>query len=358
MQTPPFNDYLGVEISSASSGVAEATVELKTHHLNLRGVAHGGVVTGLLDSVLGAAVISAIPDDWWCATTSMSTQFADGAGAGRLIGSGRVSRFGRHVAFATGEVRDSDNRIIATAHGTWHLWPQRPDMPRTATKGAVRMHGGAQTIRVGKILAVGRNYAAHKQEMGTAADEPPVEFLKPSTALVPGDGLLRIPTTAGAVHHEVELVVVIGKAGRAIPEKQAMDHVLGYAVGLDLTLRDVQSEAKQRRGPWDVAKGFDGSAPVSEVIPRDEVGDGTGLEITLDVNGERRQSGNTSQMLHGIPELIAHVSRWMTLERGDLFFTGTPSGVGPIVPGDEVVARIEKVGTLTLRVVADDLSDN
>jgi len=355
MQTPPFNDYLGVEIVRNSSGVAEATIELGPHHLNLRGVAHGGVVTGLLDSVLGAAVISAIPDDWWCATTSMSTQFVDGAGAGKLIGSGRVTRFGRHVAFASGEVRDSDNRIIATAQGTWHLWPQRPDMPRTATSGAVRMRGGTQTIRVGKILAVGRNYAAHKREMGTAPEEPPVEFLKPATALVPGGGLLRIPTTAGAVHHEVELVVVIGKAGRAITAERALDHVLGYAVGLDLTLRDLQSEAKQRRGPWDVAKGFDGSAPVSEVVPRDEIGDGSGLEITLDVNGKRRQSGNTSQILHGIPELIAHVSRWMTLERGDLFFTGTPAGVGPIEPGDEVVARIERVGKLTVHVIADDV---
>jgi len=194
MQTPPFNEYLGVKIVRESAGVAEATLDLGAHHLNLRGVAHGGVVTGLLDSVLGAAVISAIPDDWWCATTSISTQFVDGAGAGRLIGSGRVTRFGRHLAFASGEVRDSENRIIATAQGTWHLWPQRPDKPRTASSGAVRMRDGTQSIRVGKILAVGRNYAAHKREMGTAPDEPPVEFLKPATALVPGGGLLRIPT--------------------------------------------------------------------------------------------------------------------------------------------------------------------
>jgi uncharacterized protein (TIGR00369 family) len=354
MQVPPFNDYVGVRIVHRSGVDAEATLDIRPHHLNMRGVAHGGVVTALLDSVLGAAVISAIPDDWWCATTSLATQFVDGAGEGRLIGSGRVTKFGRHIAFASGEVRDGEDRLIATAQGTWHLWPQRPDKPRTARRGAVRMRGSSQTIRVGKIVAVGRNYAEHKREMGTAPEEPPVEFLKPSTALVAGGGRLRIPTTAGAVHHEVELVVVVGQAGRAIPEERAMEHVLGYAVGLDLTLRDLQSEAKQRRGPWDVAKGFDGSAPVSEVVPRDEVGDGSGLEITLDVNGERRQSGNTSRMLHGIPELIAHVSRWMTLERGDLFFTGTPAGVGPIVPGDRVEARIEKVGSLVVDVDAQD----
>jgi len=352
MQAPPFNDYLGTRLVSAEEGHAEMAIELEPHHLNLRGVAHGGVVTALLDSALGAAVISAIPEHWWCATTSLSTQFIDGSGEGCLIATGQVTRLGNKVAFATGEVRDSRDRLVATAHGSWHLWPRRPGTPRPADVGSVRVRGTGETLRVGKILAVGRNYAEHVKEMGATEGEPPVVFLKPSTALVPGGGPVPIPTDAGEVHHEVELVAVIGKPGKAVPRESALEHVLGFAVGLDLTLRDVQSEAKQRRAPWSIAKGFDGSAPVSEVALRNDVGDGAGLEISLDVNGERRQSGNTSLMLLGVAELVSHVSRWMTLERGDLLFTGTPAGVGPVVPGDKLEARLERVGNLEIEIEA------
>jgi 2-keto-4-pentenoate hydratase/2-oxohepta-3-ene-1,7-dioic acid hydratase in catechol pathway len=214
----------------------------------------------------------------------------------------------------------------------------------------VVVRGSGDMVRVGKIVAVGRNYAAHAAEMGTPEGAPPVFFLKPTSALGGADGILAIPTDAGAVHHEVELVVVIGKGGRAIESGRALDHVLGYAVGLDLTLRDLQSQAKKRGEPWTLAKGFDASAPVSRVALREEVGDGSGLAITLDVNGERRQEGNTSQMRHGVAELVAHVSRWMTLDRGDLLFTGTPAGVSPIRPGDRVRASIERVGELDLAV--------
>ena len=129
-----------------------------------------------------------------------------------------------------------------------------------------------------------------------------------------------------------------------------MEHVLGFAVGLDLTLRDLQAEAKRRGEPWSLAKGFDGSAPVSAVAPRDQVGDGSGLAISLDVNGQRRQEANTSQMLHPVAELIEYVSSWMTLERGDLLFSGTPAGVGPLQHGDRVEARLEKVGSLEVVV--------
>jgi len=126
--------------------------------------------------------------------------------------------------------------------------------------------------------------------------------------------------------------------------------VLGFAVVLDLTLREPQAAPKQRGEPWSVAKGFDGSAPVSAVAPREEVGDGSGLSITLDVNGERRQSGNTASMLHPVPRLVAQASRWFTLEPGDLIFCGTPAGVGPVRPGDRLVAEIERVGRLTVDV--------
>jgi 2-keto-4-pentenoate hydratase/2-oxohepta-3-ene-1,7-dioic acid hydratase in catechol pathway len=219
----------------------------------------------------------------------------------------------------------------------------------------VVLRSGGERVRVGKILAAGRNYAAHIAEMGAPRGRPPVIFLKPPTALVHDGGKVALPAGAGAVHHEVELVVVIGTPGKAISAEQAHDHVLGYAVGLDLTLRDLQDEAKQRGEPWSVPKGFDGSAPLSEVAPGEEVGDGSGLAISLDVNGERRQEGNTSQMLRSVAELIAQVSRWFTLERGDLLFTGTPAGVGPVEVGDVLEARIDRVGSLTVTAVAEEV---
>jgi uncharacterized protein (TIGR00369 family) len=352
MQVPPFDSYLGTQVVRTDAGSAELAIDLEPHHLNMRGVAHGGVVTSLLDSALGAAVISAIPEEWWCATTSLATQFIGGAGEGRLVATAKVTHAGSKVAFASGEVRDEAGRLIATAHGSWHLWPRRPGTPRPELRDSILLRESGEKVRVGKILAVGRNYAAHVAEMGAPVGEPPVVFLKPATALVAGGGRVRIPTDAGEVHHEVELVVVIGKTGKAISKEAALDHVLGYAVGLDLTLRDLQSEAKEKRGPWSIAKGFDGSAPVSNVVLRDEVGDGSGLEISLDVNGERRQQGSTSMMLCGVAELIAHASRWMTLERGDLLFTGTPAGVGAVAPGDKLEARVERVGQLSVDIEA------
>lgn len=349
-KTPPYNEYLGIELQHRESGRAEVALELGPSHLNLRGVAHGGVISSLLDSALGAAVISSIPDAWWCATTSLSVQFVGGAGPGQLTATGRVDRRGQRVAFASGEARDGRRRLVATAQGTWHLWPSRPG-PDTGD-GCVFVEGTGERIPVGKIVAVGRNYADHVKEMGGAADRKPVVFLKPRGALVASGATVEVPTSVGEVHHEVELVALIGKAGRAIRPEQALGHVRGFAVGIDLTLRDLQAEAKRRGESWCVAKGFDGSAPVSPVALRDGVGDGSGLEISLDVNGERRQQGNTSQMIHNVADLVAHVSRWMSLDAGDLLFTGTPAGVGPLLPGDRVDARIEKVGELSVTIAA------
>ncbi len=347
---PPFNRFLGIEVECREDGTGVATLDLAPHLLNRRGVAHGGVVGALLDTALGAAVISSIPPEWWCATTSLSTQFLAGPGQGRLTATGQVTRRGSKVAFASGEVHDSRRRLIATAQGTWHLWSRRPERRDTAmAPGTVRMKGGGPSLRVGKVVAVGRNYAAHAAEMGSAG-EPPVFFLKPSGAVLCEPGSLAIPSSAGSVHHEVELVAVVGRPGRAIAAGDALDHLLGFAVGLDLTLRDVQTAAKKRGEPWALSKAFDGSAPVSAVTSRDEVGDGSGLAITLEVNGERRQDGETSQMIRSVAEIVHEASRWMTLERGDLIFTGTPAGVGPLRPGDRVTARIAKVGELTLAI--------
>ncbi len=353
MPIPPFNTYLGTEVVRKDAGGSEVVLDLAPHHLNRRGVAHGGVITSLLDSALGAAVIASMPREWWCATTSLSTQFLDGVGRGRLRATGRVLRRGRSVAFAAGEVRDDRDRVIATASGTWQLWPHRPGRVRPADEAFVTLRESGERIQVGKILAVGRNYAEHRVEMGQPPEGMPVLFFKPPTAIVHDGARVPLPSGVGDVHHEVELVVVIGSPGRAIAPDRAHEHVLGYAVGLDLTLRDLQSEAKQRGEPWCLAKGFDGSAPVSSVAPRDEVGDGSALEIRLDVNGETRQQANTSQMLWGVADLITHASRWITLRRGDLIFSGTPAGVGPLRPGDRVEATLEKVGTLSLVVSAE-----
>lgn len=351
MPVPPFNQYLGVEVDRMEQGEAAASLVVGPHHLNGRGVAHGGVVSALLDTVLGAAVIASIPKEWWCATTSLTVQFLEGAREGRIVATGKVVRRGKRVAFADGEARDATGRLLATASGSWHLWPFRPGTAAPAeTSPFVVMRGTGERIPVGKILCVGRNYADHVREMGNASGVPPVLFLKPPSAIVHDRGVVRIPDGTDDVHHEVELVVVIGKPGRAIAEDVAMQHVLGYAVGLDLTARDVQTEAKKKGEPWTLAKGFDGSAPVSTVAPREEVGDGSGLRLSVEVSGTARQDDTTSKMIHGVASLVALASRWITLERGDLLFTGTPSGVGPVRPGDSVTARLERVGEVRVRV--------
>jgi 2-keto-4-pentenoate hydratase/2-oxohepta-3-ene-1,7-dioic acid hydratase in catechol pathway len=215
------------------------------------------------------------------------------------------------------------------------------------------LEGSGERISVGKIVCIGRNYADHVKEMGAPRSGPPVIFLKPPSSIVHDGGQVILPAGFGVVHHEVELVVAIDKPGKRIPEERALDHVLGYAVGLDMTLRDLQSRAKERGTPWSLAKGFDSSAPLSPVVAAAAVGDGSGLKITLDVNGERRQEADTSQMLRSVAELVAHGSRLMTLERGDLLYTGTPAGVGPVEAGDLMVATIEKVGSLTVTVAAE-----
>lgn len=347
---PPFTKYLGIEVTRMESGSAEAHLDLGPHHLNSRGVVHGGVLAALLDTAIGAAVVSAIPKEWWCATTSLSVQFLEGAHEGRLTARGRVLRKGRRVAFAGGDVYDAGERHVATAQGSFHLWPYLPEMDRPASEPFVIARGTGERIRVGKILAVGRNYADHVKEMGWRDAAPPVLFLKPPSAIVHDGGVVRIPADVGEVHHEVELVVVIGVAGRAIAESEALGHVLGYAIGLDMTLRDVQAAAKAKGEPWAISKGFDTAAPVSLVAPLAEVGDGSGLRLTLDVNGARRQEADTAAMVRGVPQLVAFASRLMTLERGDLIFTGTPAGVGPVRAGDLLEARLDKVGALSVRV--------
>jgi uncharacterized protein (TIGR00369 family) len=350
MDLPPFDKFMGTEFSPLDDNGVEVRLKLAPHHLNKRGVPHGGVIMSVLDSALGGAVVRSIPTEWWCATTSLTTQFIGGARGGTLIAQGRVVKRGHSVAFAQGEIRSDRGKLLATAKGTWHLWPYKPGERMTDEGSWVRLAGTSVRVPVGKIVCVGRNYSEHVAEMGYEEGAPPVMFFKPPTALLHEGGRLRLPEGGGAVHHEVELVVAIGKSGRAIAETDALDHVLGYGVGLDMTLREIQSAAKKAGEPWSVAKGFDGSAPVSDIVPAAEAGDVSSLGIRLEVNGETRQQGSTAQMTRSIASVISHASRWITLERGDLIYTGTPAGVGPVVSGDRLEASIERIGTLRIEI--------
>ena len=207
-----------------------------------------------------------------------------------------------------------------------------------------------ENLPVGKILCLGRNYREHAREMKAEVPTSPVVFLKPSTALLRNGGRILIPPLSKQLHYEAEMVVVIGREGKAIPRDRAMDHVEGYAVGLDMTLRDLQGEAKSKGLPWSVAKGFDTSAPVSDVVPKDRVRDPHALQLTLQVNGSTRQQASTGEMIFRIEEVIAYVSQIFTLDRGDLIYTGTPQGVGEARTGDTLTATLESVGTLTVTV--------
>ncbi len=205
-------------------------------------------------------------------------------------------------------------------------------------------------IPVGKMLCLGKNYEKHAREMGGEIPADPVIFIKPRTALLGSGGTVMIPTISHELHHEVELVVVIDRPGRDIPEEEAMEHILGYGVGLDMTLRDLQSTAKQRGEPWAVAKGFDTSAPISEIVLKDQVADPHQLPLRLLVNDQLRQEGSTGDMILSIPRTISYLSRIFTLEHGDCLFTGTPEGVSQVVKGDRLLAEIEGVVSLDVTI--------
>ena len=214
---------------------------------------------------------------------------------------------------------------------------------------------------VRRLFCVGQNYVAHAREMGGDPNrQPPCFFCKPSTSVVADGGAVPYPPATSNLHHEVELVVALSQGGSCIPLERALTCVFGFAVGLDLTRRDLQAEAKKAGRPWDMAKGFDAAAPIGELHPASELEgfselspDTGGLvgAIELSVNGERRQSGDLSQMTWGVGEIISQLSTLLTLMPGDLIFTGTPSGVGPVERGDQIVARIQGVGELRVAIV-------
>lgn len=217
---------------------------------------------------------------------------------------------------------------------------------------------GGLGFPVRRVFCVGRNYAEHAREMGALDQaegrEPPFFFTKPGDAVVAGEGELavRYPPATANLHHEVEMVVALGAGGANVSAAEALSMVFGYAVGLDLTRRDLQAAAKAKGHPWDMGKGFDQSAVCSTITPVADCGHPQSGRIWLNVNGTGRQEGNLTDMMWKVPEIIAELSKLVRLEAGDLIYTGTPAGVGAIVPGDLLEGGVEGVAALRARIVA------
>jgi fumarylpyruvate hydrolase len=222
------------------------------------------------------------------------------------------------------------------------------DPPAQAT---VAVTGTDKRFPVRRIFCVGRNYAEHALEMGDNPDrDPPFFFAKPADAVVDDSFEISFPVDTNNLHHEGELVVAIGKPGANIDPSRGLDHVWGYAAGIDLTRRDLQDVAKKMSRPWDLSKGFDNSAAVGPVHPTADVGHLASGEIRLSVNGKTRQLGNLADMIWPVPDIIAFLSRSVALAAGDLIMTGTPAGVSALVPGDTVLVDIEGIAPLTLKI--------
>jgi len=220
--------------------------------------------------------------------------------------------------------------------------------PATPSTIPVRS-GGLFPVR--QIYCVGRNYAAHAREMGgDAKGEPPFFFMKPAWSALPSGAVLTYPPATADLQPEVELVVALGAGGRSIPEAEASACIFGYAVGLDMTRRDLQQVAKTHGRPWDLGKSFEGAAPIGALTPVAACGQPASGPISLQVNGALRQSGDLSQMIWTVPQIIAALSRLVALHPGDLIFTGTPAGVAPVVPGDRLEASIAALEPLTVRI--------
>jgi fumarylpyruvate hydrolase len=213
---------------------------------------------------------------------------------------------------------------------------------------AVPVEGSAALFPVRRILCVGRNYAAHRREMGGDDPDPPFFFAKPADAVVPPGRHPAYPSATQNLHHEIELVAALGTGGADVPPERALELVLGYAVGVDLTRRDLQNAAREKGQPWDAAKGFDDAAPISAI--RRWTGPPPQGRIQLGVNGRIRQDAVVSDMLWNVAEVIAQASRLWRLAPGDLIYTGTPEGVGPLVRGDRVEGQIEGVGRLEFEI--------
>lgn len=211
---------------------------------------------------------------------------------------------------------------------------------------------GSKKYTPGKIVCIGRNYGDHIKEMGGGAlPQEPIIFLKPNSAIAFCPKEIFIPESFGLVHHEVELCFIVGKDGKNIRTAEADSLISGYSVGLDLTLRDMQAKAKKASGPWALSKGFDGSAIFGEFVESGKISDPCNLRVSLSVNGAVRQDGNTRDMIFKPAEILSYVSRFMTIEEGDIFMCGTPAGVGEIKDEDNIAARVDALPLLEFKVI-------
>jgi len=202
-----------------------------------------------------------------------------------------------------------------------------------------------------KIICVGKNFAGHAREMGdSSSPQEPVIFIKPNSSISFAPETVSIPETLGLLHHEVELCALLGKGGRSLGTEEAQDAIAGYGVGVDFTLRDLQTEAKGKGWPWSLSKGFDSACVLGRFRSSQEVDDADGLPIGLSVNDTLRQEGNTEEMLFSAPDIICFVSQFMTLERGDVIMCGTPAGVGEVRDGDRIYAIVEGLPELSFIV--------
>jgi fumarylpyruvate hydrolase len=219
---------------------------------------------------------------------------------------------------------------------------------------SVPVVGRSERFPVRRVICVGRNYVEHAKEMGFTGREPPFFFFKPADAIVPinaGEtGSIEYPTLTKDLHHEIELVACIGTGGRNIKAADAMKHIWGYAVGLDMTRRDLQGEMKKQGRPWEIGKSFEQSAPIGPVTPTAQAGDIANAEIWLKVNGKDRQRSNISKLIWNLGEIIEHVSSAWELAPGDLIFTGTPEGVAAVVAGDTLEGGVAGIGTLSVKI--------
>ena len=214
----------------------------------------------------------------------------------------------------------------------------------------ITVKNSSEKIPIGKVVCVGRNYAEHARELGNEIPEKPVVFLKPNTAIIYSDEKIIYPDFSEEMHHEVELVLLVGNKLKDADTKKAEDAISGYGVGLDMTLRDVQSELKKKGHPWTIAKGFDTSAVLSDFIFKKDYKLTLNEVISLSVNGTIKQRAKLNKMIFAPSKIVEYISSLMTLEEGDLIFTGTPSGVGKVVKGDKLLAEIEGIASLRCEV--------
>ena len=218
---------------------------------------------------------------------------------------------------------------------------------------SLAVEGTTSRFPIRRVFCVGRNYSEHAREMGHDPDrEPPFFFMKPADAVVAAQGSIAYPPLTQDLHHEVELVVAIGKGGVDIAPQDALDHVWGYAVGLDLTRRDLQGLAKKAGRPWEWGKAFDQSAPATPLVPVSRIGHPEKGLIWLDVNGAERQRGDLADQIWSVKEVIAYISQSVALKAGDLIYTGTPAGVGALQPGDVLTGGVEGIGEFSLTIAA------